>query len=142
MSTTESHVGGLLGLAVAWETLAAALGALLVGLAVWTVFRVRAVRRQQAAMAEGERESTLALAEALDRERLILSIGRRLRAELGLDDALQAGGGAAGAVVRGGRRARPQPLLRAHRREWRPADRRRVARKRGGRRGRGRRRSS
>src|SRR6202035_1413317 len=99
MSTTELHVGGLLGLAVAWETLAAALGALLVGLAVGTVFRVRAVRRQQAAMAEGERESTLALAEALDRERLILSIGRRLRSELDLDDALRAAVAEAGRAL-------------------------------------------
>src|SRR6202035_2456703 len=72
MSTPESHVGGLLGLAVAWETLAAALGALLVGLAVGTVFRLRAVRRQQAAMEEGEREQALRLGRLMDenRERL------------------------------------------------------------------------
>jgi len=99
MRTTELQLGGLLGLAVAWETLATALGALLVGLAVGTVFRLRAVRRQQAAMAEGERESTLALAEALDRERLILSIGRRLRTELDLGDALQAAVAEAGRVL-------------------------------------------
>ncbi len=72
MDTTELQLGGLLGLAVAWETLAAALGALLVGLGVGTVFRLRAVRRQQAAMAEGEREQALRLGRLMDenRERL------------------------------------------------------------------------
>jgi PAS domain S-box-containing protein len=55
MSTIESHVG-LLGLAVAWHSLAAILGALLLGLVVGTAFQVRASRRQSAAIAESERE--------------------------------------------------------------------------------------
>src|SRR5487761_1647655 len=41
MDTTELELGGLLGLAVAWETLVAALGALLVGLAVGIFFCLR-----------------------------------------------------------------------------------------------------
>ena len=44
----------------------------------------------EATIALERTRSTLALAEALDRERLVMSIGRRLRTELDLDAALQA----------------------------------------------------
>src|SRR5487761_701592 len=85
MNTTELELGGLLGLAVAWETLVAALGALLVGLAVGTVFRLRAVRRQQAAMAEGEREraSLRRVAAELARTSDVEGVARALLDEIG-----------------------------------------------------------
>ncbi|HUZ99763.1 MAG TPA: GAF domain-containing protein [Gaiellaceae bacterium] len=85
MDTTELELGGLLGLAVAWETLVAALGALLVGLAVGTVFRLRAVRRQQAAMAEGEREraSLRRVAAELARTSDVEGVARALLDEIG-----------------------------------------------------------
>ena len=44
----------------------------------------------EATIAIERTRSTLALAEALDRERLVMSIGRRLRNELDLGAALQA----------------------------------------------------
>jgi PAS domain S-box-containing protein len=56
MSTAELQDVGLLGAAVAWNNLAAVLGALLVGLVVGTAFRIRAHRRQRAAITESERE--------------------------------------------------------------------------------------
>src|SRR5487761_232969 len=85
MNTTELELGGLLGLAVAWETLVAALGALLVGLAVGTVFRLRAVRRQQAAMAGGEREraSLRRVAAELARTSDVEGVARALLDEIG-----------------------------------------------------------
>ena len=56
MSTVELQVGGLFGLSVAWDNLAAVLGALLVGLVVGTAFRIRAHRRQRAAISKNQRE--------------------------------------------------------------------------------------
>ncbi|MDE3024821.1 MAG: GAF domain-containing protein, partial [Acidobacteriota bacterium] len=53
----------------------------------------------EATIALERTRSTIALAEALDRERLVLSIGRRLRTELDLGDALQAAVAEAGRAL-------------------------------------------
>ncbi len=56
MSATELHCTGLVGLAAAWGSLAAAVAALLVGLGAGMLWRRRGARRDAAAVAEGERE--------------------------------------------------------------------------------------
>jgi PAS domain S-box-containing protein len=85
MTTTELQVVGPVGLAVAWGTLAAALGALIVGLVVGTAYRVRAVRRQRAAIAEGEREraSLRRVASELARTSDVEGVARALLDEIG-----------------------------------------------------------
>ncbi len=85
MSTIESQVTGLLGVSVAWNNLAAILGALLVGLLVGTAFRVRSVRRQRAAIAVSEREraSLRRVAAELARTPDIEGVARALLDEIG-----------------------------------------------------------
>jgi PAS domain S-box-containing protein len=56
MSTVELQDVGVVGLSVAWDNLAALLGALLTGLVVGTAFRIRSHRRQLAAYSESQRE--------------------------------------------------------------------------------------
>jgi PAS domain S-box-containing protein len=84
MSTIEPHAG-LLGLTVAWHTLAAILGALLVGLVIGTAFRVRSARRQSAAIAESEREraSLRRVAAELARTSDVEGVARALLDEIG-----------------------------------------------------------
>ena len=88
MSTIEPHVRGLLGVVVAWNDLAAILGALLVGLLVGTAFRVRSLRRQRAEIAERERERAslrrvaAELARDARRRRRCESASRRARQPL------------------------------------------------------------
>ena len=85
MSTAELQVQGLLGLAVAWDTLAAVLGALLLGLVVGTAFRIRSARRQSAAIAESEREraSLRRVAAELARTSDVEGVARALLDEIG-----------------------------------------------------------
>ena len=56
MCTANLHCIGLIGLAAAWQDFAAAVGLLLLGLAIGTALRFRRMRHDQAAIAEGERE--------------------------------------------------------------------------------------
>jgi hypothetical protein len=85
MNTTELQVVGPVGLAAAWGTLAAPLGALIVGLVVGTAYRVRAVGRQRAAIAEGEREraSLQRVASELARTSDVEGVARALLDEIG-----------------------------------------------------------
>src|SRR5437764_13147886 len=85
MTTTELQVAGPVGLAAAWGTLAAPLGALIVGLVVGTAYRVRAVGRQRAAIAEGEREraSLQRVASELARTSDVEGVARALLDEIG-----------------------------------------------------------
>src|SRR5438067_1811861 len=85
MNTTELQVVGPVGLAAAWGTLAAPLGALIVGLVVGTAYRVRAVGRQRAAIAEGEREraSLQRVAGELARTPDVEGVARALLDEIG-----------------------------------------------------------
>ena len=79
----------------------------------------------EAALALDRASSADALADALQRERLVASIGRKVRSELDLDDVLRV------AVEATGVRDRCQPLLpQARRTERADADRRRVDRSR------------
>ena len=84
MHTTELQVVGPVGLAVAWGTLAAALGALIVGLVVGTAYRLRAARRQRAAIADGEREraSLRRVASELARTSDVEGVARALLSHL------------------------------------------------------------
>jgi PAS domain S-box-containing protein len=86
MSTIELHAAGLVGLAAAWGTLAAVLGALLFGLAVGTAYRFRATRRHEAALAEGdrERESLRRIAAELARTSDVDGVVRALLDEIGV----------------------------------------------------------
>ncbi|HEY2072403.1 MAG TPA: GAF domain-containing protein [Gaiellaceae bacterium] len=70
---------------MAWDTLAAVLGALLAGLAVGTAFRIRSVRRQNAAIAESEREraSLRRVASELARASDVDGVVRALLDEIG-----------------------------------------------------------
>lgn len=72
-------------MAVAWHTLAAILGALLLGLVVGTAFRVRSARRQSAAIAESEREraSLRRVAAELARTSDVEGVARALLDEIG-----------------------------------------------------------
>ena len=85
MTTIELQVVGPVGLAAAWGTLAAPLGALIVGLVVGTAYRVRAVGRQRAAIAEGEREraSLQRVASELARTSDVEGVARALLDEIG-----------------------------------------------------------
>jgi PAS domain S-box-containing protein len=85
MSTIESQVIGLVGLAVAWDRLAAVLGALLVGLLVGTALRFRSARRQRAAIAESEREraSLRRVASELAQTSDVEGVARALLDEIG-----------------------------------------------------------
>jgi PAS domain S-box-containing protein len=84
MSTIELHYAVLVGMAAAWESLAAAVGALLVGLAVGTLWRVRGARRDAAAVAEGEREleSVRHIASELARTQDVDGVARALLDEI------------------------------------------------------------
>ncbi|HEY4412709.1 MAG TPA: GAF domain-containing protein [Gaiellaceae bacterium] len=85
MSTAESQVIGLIGLAVAWNRLAAVLGALLVGLVVGTALRFRSSRRQRAAITESqrERESLRRVAAELAQTSDVEGVARALLDEIG-----------------------------------------------------------
>jgi len=84
MSTTESHAG-LVGLFLTWDSLAAVLGALLLGLLVGTAFRVRDARRRSAAISESEREraSLRRVAAELARTSDVEGVARALLDEIG-----------------------------------------------------------
>jgi PAS domain S-box-containing protein len=85
MSTVDSQVTGLLGLGVAWNTVAAIVGALLIGLLVGTAFRIRSARRQRAVIAVSEREraSLRRVAAELARTPDIEGVARALLDEIG-----------------------------------------------------------
>jgi PAS domain S-box-containing protein len=85
MSTVEPQVRGLFGVVVAWNDLAAILGALLVGLLVGTAFRVRSLRRQRAeiAVSERERASLRRVAAGLARAPDVEGVARTLLDEIG-----------------------------------------------------------
>ena len=85
MSTIEPQVRGLLVVVVAWNDLAAILGALLVGLLVGTAFRVRSLRRQRAEIAASEREraSLRRVAAELARAPDVDGVARALLDEIG-----------------------------------------------------------
>ncbi len=88
MTSIESSLVGLNGLALAWESAVALLGALGLGLLVGFSLRSHGGARRRSRSAPAS-EATIALGEVLERERLVASIGRRLRGELDLDAALQ-----------------------------------------------------
>jgi PAS domain S-box-containing protein len=88
MTSIESSLVGLNGLALAWESAVALLGALGLGLLVRFSLRSHGGARRRSRSAPAS-EATIALGEVLERERLVASIGRRLRGELDLDAALQ-----------------------------------------------------
>jgi PAS domain S-box-containing protein len=73
------------GVAVAWDSLAAILGALLAGLGIGTAYRIGSARRQSAAMAESEREraSLRRVAAELARTSDIEGVVRALLDEIG-----------------------------------------------------------
>ena len=85
MSTAESQVIGLIGLAVAWNRVAVVVGALLVGLLVGTALQLRSTRRQRAAITESEREraSLRRVAAELARTPDIEGVARALLDEIG-----------------------------------------------------------
>src|SRR5579864_5318860 len=85
MSTAESQVIGLIGLAVAWDRLAAVLGALLVGLVVGTALRFRSARHQRAAIEESKREraSLRRVASELAQTSDVEGVARALLDEIG-----------------------------------------------------------
>jgi PAS domain S-box-containing protein len=82
MSTIEPQV---LSLTVEWQSLAAVVGALLVGLVVGTALRIRSARRQSAAMAVSERERTSLrrVAAELSRTSDVEGVVRALLDEIG-----------------------------------------------------------
>jgi PAS domain S-box-containing protein len=86
MWTTELLFAGPVGLAVAWETLAAVLGALLVGLLIGTAYRIRATQRQRVTIAEGAREleSLRRIAADLARSSDVEGVARALLDEIGV----------------------------------------------------------
>ena len=86
MWTTEAIWWGPVALAAAWGTLAAVLGALLVGLAVGTLWRWRGAKHQAAAVAEGEREleSVRHVASELARTQDVDGVARALLDEIGV----------------------------------------------------------
>src|SRR6201987_4519386 len=86
MTTLELQLADLVGLAVAWESFAAALGALLVGLTVGTAFRFRATRQHKATIAEGARglESMRRIASELARTPDVDGVARALLDEIGV----------------------------------------------------------
>jgi PAS domain S-box-containing protein len=85
MCTVQLHCAGLVGLAAAWEDFAAAVGALVLGLAIGTAARFRRARRDRAAIAEGEREleSVRRIASELARTSDVEGVARALLDEIG-----------------------------------------------------------
>jgi PAS domain S-box-containing protein len=84
MCTAPFHCTGLVGLAAAWEDLAAAVGALVLGLAIGTALRFRRMRRDRAVIAEGEREleSVRRIASELARTSDVEGVARALLDEI------------------------------------------------------------
>src|ERR1700758_2906595 len=84
MCTAALHCTGLVGLAAAWEDLAAAVGALVLGLAIGTALRFRRMRRDRAVIAEGEREleSVRRIASELARTSDVEGVARALLDEI------------------------------------------------------------
>jgi PAS domain S-box-containing protein len=83
MSTIESASLGLTGLTTAWESVAAVLGALLVGLLIGTALRIRPRRHDEGAAASArELQSLRRIASELARAQDIESVARTLLDEI------------------------------------------------------------
>src|SRR3954454_10559414 len=85
MTPTESHIFGLNGLALAWESVAVVLGALVLGLLIGLVLRARTARRPAAAHSPErarELESLRRIAAELARTSDVEGVARALLDEI------------------------------------------------------------
>ena len=86
MTAIASLPDGLLGLSLAWETVTAVLGALILGLVIGTVLRARTSRRPQSAIAperERELQSLRRIAGELAHTSDVEGVARALLDEIG-----------------------------------------------------------
>src|SRR3954469_8126327 len=87
MTPTESHILGLNGLALAWESVAVVLGALVLGFLIGLFLRARTARRAAAAHSperERELESLRRIAAELARTSDVEGVARALLDEIGV----------------------------------------------------------